>query len=125
MGILTTIAGLFATQKAADTALKLVERFANSDMTASEKAEFILKYQEATRHQSPARRFIAFMVALFWLCIGLTWLFFVILSTWYDVTDQIRMVRMFAAEVVAEPFNLALCFYFGMGAITNFKSKGS
>ena len=30
MSILTTIAGLFATQKTADTALSLVERFANS-----------------------------------------------------------------------------------------------
>ena len=125
MGILTTIAGLFATQKAADTALKLVERFANSDMTASEKADFILKYQEATRHQSPARRAIAFIVALFWLCVGLTWLIFVILSTWYDVTDQIRMVRMFAAEVVAEPFLLVTGFYFGMGIVNNFRSKGS
>ena len=125
MSILTTIAGLFATQKAADTALKLVERFANSDMTASEKAEFILKYQEATRHQSPARRFIAFMVALFWLCIGLTWLFFVILSTWYDVTEQIRMVRMFAADVVADPFAIMIGFYFGMGVVNNLRSKGS
>lgn len=121
MSILATLAGLFATQKAADTALSIVERISTSGMTDQEKADFIIRYQESTKHQSPARRVIAMMVAGFWLLVGLTWLALVVLSIWFDVIDQIRMVRQFAAETIKEPFNFVIMFYFAMGAVTNFR----
>ena len=116
MSILATIAGLFATQKTADTALNIIDRLATSGMTDKEKADFVIKYQETTKHQSPARRFIAIMVASFWLLVAVVWLALVVASTWFDVMDQIRMVRQFVGEMILEPMNLIMVFYFNMGS---------
>jgi len=122
MSILATLAGMFATQKAADAAIGLLERFGHSEMTAQEKADWFLKYQEATKHQSPMRRFIALAVTLMWSVVLLTWLALVIVSIWFDVSQQIIMVRMFFTENITSPYNLIIGFYFGTHMVSSLSS---
>ena len=59
MGIIAGIKAILGFDGVANTALKIVDKIAGTDWTPKEKSEFLLKYQEATKHQSPARRFIA------------------------------------------------------------------
>ena len=40
---------------------KIVEKLAGTDFTAKEKADYILKYMETTKHQSPTRRILAIL----------------------------------------------------------------
>lgn len=59
MSIFQAIKAFFSFDGVANSALKIVDKLAGTDWTPQQRADWILRYQEATKHQSPARRFIA------------------------------------------------------------------
>ncbi len=58
----------------ASSALKIVDKIAGTDWTPKEKAEYTLKYMEATKHQSPARRLIATGIMIEHVALVAAWL---------------------------------------------------
>lgn len=118
------IKGLFAADSVINTATKIVDKIAGTDWTPKDKAEFILKYQESTKHQSPARRFIA-------LCVTAVWLFLVVsMALSYIVgnllgSPEVLMIgkdmKMIMADLIREPMNLIIGFYFVIGTMNSFK----
>ena len=62
VGIAKWTASLFATEKAGDVALKIVERISGTEWTPQEQAQFLIDYQKATAHQSVMRRVIVFSI---------------------------------------------------------------
>lgn len=59
MSFWARVAAFFSFDGVANSALKLFDKIAGTDWTPQQRADWILKYHEATKHQSPARRFIA------------------------------------------------------------------
>lgn len=59
MSILAGLKAFFSFNGVADSALKIVDKIAGTDWTSKEQAQWIIDYQNATKHQSPARRLIA------------------------------------------------------------------
>ena len=59
MSILTSIAlglkSLFSSSGAGETALKIVEKISGTDWNPQQQADFIIAYQNATKHMSLAR----------------------------------------------------------------------
>lgn len=109
---------VFGFSGVSDTALKIVDKIAGTDWTAKEKAQYVLDYQEATKHQSPARRFIAMCVCFVWIVLILTWLTASIIGRFaYD--EVLNPGTVLAADVsafmdlnITNPFNIILAFYF-------------
>jgi len=109
---------VFGFQGVSDTALKIVEKISGTDWTAKEKAQYVLDYQNATKHQSPARRFIAMCVCFVWIVLILTWLVASIVGRFmYD--EVLNPGTVLAADVsafmdlnITNPFNIILAFYF-------------
>lgn len=120
MGLLATIAGMFATEKAADTALNLIERLGSSSLTDKEKLDYALKWAETTKHQSIPRRVIAFMVVCFWILCGLC----VVVLVCMDDINKARLIRDFMADVMTQPANLVIGFYFALGLVKGHNSGG-
>lgn len=118
------IKGLFGFSSVVESATKIVDKIAGTDWLPQQKADFLLQYMEATKHQSPARRFIATMIALVWLLMAICWLvssgvgrFF------YD--EALNPGTVFAADISAfmslninEGFGLILMFYFGVHGVS-------
>ena len=69
------ITKVFGFSGVADTALKIVEKLAGTDFTAKEKADYILKYMETTKHQSPTRRVLAVLFMSEQIMLVTVWLF--------------------------------------------------
>ena len=59
MSIWAGVKSIFGFEGVGESALKIVEKLAGTDFTAKEKADYILKYMETTKHQSPTRRILA------------------------------------------------------------------
>jgi hypothetical protein len=69
------IKSIFGFQGVGETALKIVEKISGTDFTSKEKADYILKYMEQTKYQSPTRRLLAtlymseqIMLVTVWIC---------------------------------------------------------
>lgn len=109
---------VFGFSGVADTALKIVEKISGTDWTAKEKAEYVLNYQNATKHQSPARRFIAICIALVWVTLVLVWTVASVVGRFaYDTalnpgTVLAADISAFVDLNVTSPFNIILAFYF-------------
>lgn len=128
MGIFEGVKALFGFSGVADTALNIVNKVAGTDWTAAQKADWILQYQEATKHQSPMRRVIAAAICLMWFLLCLTWLVSTILGRFlYDEalnpgTTLSADISAFMSLNINENFALILAFYFGVAAITGLKA---
>ena len=119
------IKSLFGMDAVVTTATKIIDKIAGTDWTSKEKAEFVLEYQKATKHQSPARRFLATMV-------GIVWTFLIVaLSLAYiagnatgspEVLMMAKDIKGIMADLIKEPFNYIIGFYFAAGIVNNFKS---
>jgi hypothetical protein len=106
---------LLGMDKVVDSGMKIVDRIAGTDWLPDKKADFILKYMEATKHQSPARRMIAFMFAFVWVLMVAIWL----LSTaaFHLLGSQSSLgladsVLEFMGDHVTQPMNIIVAFYF-------------
>ncbi|MGB6268413.1 MAG: hypothetical protein WBF67_05325 [Olleya sp.] len=64
MSFLAAAKAFFSFKGVSETALGIVEKLSGTDWTPSQQAQFILDYQNATKHQSPMRRLITAAVVL-------------------------------------------------------------
>lgn len=118
------IKGLFAFDSVVNTATKIVDKIAGTDWTAKEKADWILQYQESTKHQSPARRFIAVMVSIVWCVVVLSMTLAYIVGNILSNPEVLMIAKDMKSvmkELILEPFNYIIMFYFAMGAINTLK----
>jgi hypothetical protein len=116
--MLDKLAAIFGFSGVADSALKIVDKLAGVDWTAKEKAQYVLDYQNATKHQSPARRFIAMSIMVVWVILILSWLAGSMIGRFY-LDGTLNAGTVFAADVsafvalnITDPFNIILAFYF-------------
>lgn len=139
MSILAALKAFFSFDGVANSALKIVDRIAGTDWTSKEKAEWMLKYQEATKHQSPARRFIAVSFTLGMALFGLSYLMagvtaqaYVFIFTTGDTLQQVAASQnlaeirikplltlqndcyVYMREVLTNPMTWILGFYFAV-----------
>lgn len=114
---------LFGIDAVVGSATKIIDKIAGTDWTSKEKAEWIVQYMSATKHQSPARRFIAISVTLVWCLMIITWLSGVIVGQALDIkaaTSIASAVKVFMADTIKEPFNYVIMFYFAVAALNKF-----
>ncbi|BAV81137.1 hypothetical protein [Vibrio phage CKB-S2] len=132
MGFLSGIGAgfkkLLGLEPVVESATKIIDKIAGTDWTPKEKAQWVLDYQNATKHQSLPRRLIAISVAFVWLLCVLIWL---VCTIWLNLAGAGDVpsgelvptaanaaigiqadVERFMAEQVDKPFNLILSFYF-------------
>lgn len=91
----------------ADTALKIVDKIAGTDWTPKEKSEHILKFMEATKHQSPARRMIAMAIMVEQFTLVMFWLGY---NHFGD--PRAEAVRIFLEGNIQLSLNVIITFYF-------------
>lgn len=115
---------LFGFDSVVNSVTKIVDKIAGTDWTAEQRAKYTLEYIEATKHQSPARRMIATMIAVVWLLNCLCWLISSAIGRFfYD--EALNPGTAFAADISAfmslninEGFGLILMFYFGVHGLS-------
>ena len=69
------IKSIFGFQGVGETALKIVEKISGTDFTTKEKADYILKYMEQTKYQSPTRRLLATLYMSEQIMLVTVWVF--------------------------------------------------
>lgn len=133
MGIMSGIKTVMGFGGVSDTVNGIVKKIAGTDLPPDKAVELLVKYQNATKHQSPARRFIAACVTLAWLALGFVWLVAKIIARAFsepvynesgkEVLSSMSLlasdVSAFMSENVTTPFGLVLGFYFTMGIINS------
>jgi len=112
----TFLAGLFSSSKATETAIYALRKMGNLDsMTDQEKAQFLLSYIEQTKHQSPARRFIAIATVSLWTFYMLMWIVMAsigYLANYMLAIELAGAIKVVLLEVIKDPFTIILSFYF-------------
>jgi hypothetical protein len=133
------VASVFGGEAGANTALKIVEKISGTDWTPQQKADFMINYQNATKHQSPARRFIAFAFTIGMALFGFVYLMsgvvaqaYVFIATSGDTlalvsaSQNLAEIRIkplltlqndsyvYMKEVLSNPMTWILGFYFAV-----------
>jgi hypothetical protein len=125
--ILTGITGLFSSSKLQDVAIDGIRKLGGlNGMTDKEKSEYILTYMDKTKHQSPMRRLIAFMLTLLFGIFSLTWLTAAAFGYYLDITASLEFagaIRNYFESVIREPFTWIVSFYFVIDLATKLKSN--
>jgi hypothetical protein len=75
MGVWSGIKGFLGLDGVGETALKIVDKIAGTDWTPEKKADYHLKYMEATKYQSPTRRVLAILFMSEQLMLVTVWIF--------------------------------------------------
>lgn len=122
-GVAAFFTGLFSSDRMQSVAIDGLRKIGGLDeMNPREKAEYILNYISATKHQSPVRRFIALLLTVLYALVIVLWLTSAVIGYTYDITSALELagaVKMFMNDVVVQPFNIILSFYF----VTQIASK--
>ena len=92
----------------AESALKIVDKIAGTDWTPEQKAEHVLKFMAATKHQSPARRLIATGIILEQFILSISWL----ICTMTDATVKADAIAAFLSGNISTSLNIIIGFYF-------------
>ena len=108
---LDRIKDFFGFSGVANSALKIVDKIAGTDWTPKEKAEYTLKYMEATKHQSPARRLIAVGILTEHLVLSAAWLGYTIVGD----TATANEILEFLKGTVNISLDIIVAFYFLSG----------
>ena len=118
MSIWAGIKSVFGFEGVGESALKIVDKLAGTDFTAKEKADYILKYMETTKHQSPTRRILAVLFMSEQIMLVTVWL----LSTAANRLLEHAGAGLLAADVnaflqsnVNISLGLIISFYFIIG----------
>ena len=126
-GIASFFVSMFSSTKLQDTAIDGLRKVGGLDeMTQREKADYILKYIEASKYQSPVRRLIAFTLTALYSLVILLWLGSVglgYLGDYLPAQELSGALRMFMESVIVQPFNIILSFYFVTQIATKFGGK--
>lgn len=119
----SAIAGLFSSSKAQDLAIDGLRKLGGlNDMTPAEKSQYVLDYMNATKHASPVRRLIALALTALYVLVIVIWLSvlgFGLFTTAPAALSFAGELKVFLAEVLTQPFNIILAFYF----VTNIAGK--
>ncbi len=121
IGFIKSILGIDAV---VSSATKIIDKIAGTDWTAKEKADWILQYQEATKHQSPARRFIAMLVAFVWFVVVAVMVLAYLIGNSISSPEILMIAKDMKSvmkDLILEPFNLIVMFYFALGAVNSLK----
>ena len=127
MGIWEGLRAFFGNSGVANSALKIVDKIAGTDWTPEQKAEFLLKFKDATKNESPARRIIAIFICAAWLMLVTLWAVGSVIGRFgYDTainsgTALAADVSAFISLNIESPFNLILSFYFATHLISKIK----
>lgn len=122
--MIALLSKLFAFDSVVNTGTKIIDKIAGTDWTSKEKAEWLLKYQEATRHQSLARRFIAISVTFIWCLLVTVMIVSYIVGNIFGIPEVLMIakdMKMVMKDLVVEPMNLVIGFYFAINIIQGFK----
>tara|TARA_R110002012_G_scaffold33595_3_gene98199 strand:+ start:2857 stop:3228 length:372 start_codon:yes stop_codon:yes gene_type:complete len=122
--MLNFIKGLFGMDAVVNSATKIIDKIAGTDWTAKEKADWVLQYQQGTKHQSPARRFIAISVTLIWFFVMIGMIAGYLVGDFLEIPRALIFandMKMVIKDQISEPFNYVIMFYFAMGAINSIK----
>lgn len=110
--------GLFSSSKLTDTAIDGIRKIGGLDeMNGEQKAKFIIDYLNATKHQSLARRFIALSLTFIYGLFLIVWLVATCLGWGLGIPSPLLLadaVYEFMKEIILNPFNIILSFYFVM-----------
>tara|TARA_R110002020_G_C16254669_1_gene770068 strand:+ start:504 stop:863 length:360 start_codon:yes stop_codon:yes gene_type:complete len=101
-----------------NTALKIVDKIAGTDWTPADKAEFILKHAEATKHQSPTRRILAITIAAEQIMLVTVWTIAAVAGHLLDLASGLALAKDVSAMLVSNvnmSMNGILAFYFLIG----------
>lgn len=107
-GFWTGVKSVFGFDGVAETALKIIDKVAGTDWTPKEQADYVLQYMEATKHQSPARRFIAICITAEQVSLVMAWLVLTIIGeklTAKEISD-------FLTSNINVTQNIIVSFYF-------------
>lgn len=118
------IKGLFGFDSVVNSATKIVDKIAGTDWLPKDKADFIIRFQEATKHQSPARRFIAVVITFVWLVMVCGWLVGTALGLFLGLQSGIQFanaIKVFLSDTITEPFNYVIIFYFTVQILNGIK----
>ena len=117
------IGTLFSSSKAVDTAIDGLRKVGGlDDMQPEQKVEAYLKALQATQKASYARRLIALLVTSLYALTILLWLLFEGIGIMLQLPEAqayANSVFGLLKEVLANPFNIVLGFYF----LVDFGSK--
>jgi len=112
---------LFSSSKLTDTAVDGIRKMGGLDeMSGKEKAQFLLDYINTTKHQSPARRFIAIAMLVGLGTFTGSWLIIRIAAATvaYFGGDAAALLAAcddiyeMSKEVLLQPMNIIIGFYF-------------
>jgi len=124
-GLVAFLSGLFSSSKMQDVAIDGLRKIGGlNELTPKEQQEYILRYIEATKTQSPVRRLIALSLTALYGLMVLLWIVTAGVGYLWGVTASLELagaLRMFFENVITQPFNLVLSFYFVMGAASKLK----
>lgn len=122
-GLAAFFVSMFSSSKLQDTAIDGLRKVGGlDDMNQREKADYILKYIEVSKHQSPIRRLIAFTLTALYSLVVVSYLGAVglgYLGGYLPAMELSGALKLFLESVVVQPFNLVLSFYF----VTHIASK--
>lgn len=120
------VSGILGTDQAAKLAVDLIaDKAGLNDMNGKDKADFMLQFMAATKHQSPVRRFLAILVSVMWAFLVLSWALLCFAGNIFDLQGAIATSGLFFSMIkeVSPYFAGVLAFYFSIGAINSLKSK--
>lgn len=129
------IKSIFGSSKIVDTANDAIRKLGGlDDMNAKERAQFTLDYIAATKHQSPVRRAIATCMLIGFMLFSGTWLLTTLFMWVYlffggdaELAKNLDLLRddvfNMLKEIILQPFNLVLSFYFVNHIVSNFGGK--
>jgi hypothetical protein len=125
LGVTSFVSGLFSNSKLQDVAIDGIRKLGGlNEMTDQEKSEYLIKLMEVTKHQSPMRRLIAFMLASLFTLMSVIWLIAAGVGYYMGIEASLEYagaVRNYFESVVREPFTWIVSFYFVIDIATKFK----
>lgn len=138
MSLISAIGGfigsLFSNSRASDTAIDIIRNVSGAnELTEKEKLDFIKDHIKETKHQSPTRRFISIMVVLGLMAFTGSYLIVSVVARFYlfyggDIADAQHLfsltndIYIMMKEVLLQPFNIVLGFYFVNQMVKGIKS---
>lgn len=120
MGFIEALKAIFGIDRVAESAMKIVDRIAGTDLTPKEKLDWVLAYQKETKHQSIPRRILAFMFAVMWMILCICWLVSTAANHYLDSQASLAFavdIKNFMGAQLEQPMNLIIGFYFGIALI--------
>lgn len=119
--IISFLSNILSTKKAAETTIEIARKITGLEhLTEDQKSNFLIKYMESTKYQSPVRRLLAIGAFTVWAWFLFWWFVYVSIGNIFDVTGAITAAGLlFAMIKEISPYIGGLwVFYFAVSTIT-------